>query len=121
MYDAKNGTKVAGPFTTNDAGEILVDGLWVGNNDVKSKDYWLKETQAPAGYVLPADPWTQVTVTAAGSATPTALAISNTQQQGPNLPLTGGAGSALFAIVGGALVAAGLGTIVVRRVRARRH
>ncbi|MFJ4166520.1 SpaH/EbpB family LPXTG-anchored major pilin [Microbacterium sp. NPDC089698] len=121
VYDAKNGTKVAGPFTTNDAGEILVDGLWVGNNDVKSKDYWLKETQAPAGYVLPADPWTQVTVTAAGSATPTSLTISNTQQQGPNLPLTGGAGSMLFAIVGGALVAAGLGTIVVRRLRARRH
>ncbi|MCE4026718.1 MULTISPECIES: SpaH/EbpB family LPXTG-anchored major pilin [unclassified Microbacterium] len=121
VYDAKNGTKVAGPVTTDANGQILIDGLWVGNNDVKSKDYWLKETQAPAGYVLPADPWTQVTVTANGQANPTSITISNTQQFGPNLPLTGGAGSTLFAVVGGLLVVAGVSAILVRRVRARRH
>jgi fimbrial isopeptide formation D2 family protein/LPXTG-motif cell wall-anchored protein len=121
VYDAKNGTKVAGPVTTDANGQILIDGLWVGNNDVKSKDYWLKETQAPAGYVLPADPWTQVTVTANGQADPTSITISNTQQFGPNLPLTGGAGSTLFAVIGGLLVVAGVSAILVRRVRARRH
>lgn len=121
IYDAKNGTKVAGPVTTDANGQILVDGLWVGNNDVKSKDYWLKEVQAPAGYVLPADPWTQVTVTANGQASPTSITISNTQQFGPNLPLTGGAGSTLFAVIGGLLVVAGISAILVRRVRARRH
>lgn len=121
VYDAKNGTKVAGPVTTDANGQILVNGLWVGNNDTKSKVYWLKETQAPAGYVLPADPWTQVTVVANGTATPTTVTIANTQQVGPNLPLTGGAGSLLFTLIGGGLVLAGVGTIIVRRVLAKRH
>lgn len=121
VYDAKNGTKVAGPLTTNNAGEILVDGLWVGNGSTLTKDYWLKETQAPAGYVLPADPWTKVTVQAAGTASPTSIDVPNTQQTGPNLPLTGGAGSVLFTVVGAGLVAVGIGAIVLRRARAKRQ
>ncbi|MDF2917060.1 MAG: putative outer membrane protein [Microbacterium sp.] len=120
VYDAKNGTLVTGPLTTDATGKISIDGLWVGNDSVTSRTYWVKETQAPAGYVLPADPWTQVTVNAAGAAAPTTVTLQNTQQTGPNLPLTGGAGSALFTIVGGGLVVAGVGTIIARRARAKR-
>ncbi|BAJ74176.1 predicted outer membrane protein [Microbacterium testaceum StLB037] len=120
VYDAKNGTLVAGPFTTDATGKISIDGLWVGNDSVTSRTYWVKETQAPAGYVLPADPWTEVTVTAGGTSAPTTVTLPNTQQTGPNLPLTGGAGSAAFTILGGGLVLAGVGTIVARRMRAQR-
>lgn len=120
IYDAKNGTKVAGPFTTDSGGRFDIDGLWVGNDAAASKDYWVKETRAPAGYVLPADPWTKATVVAQGTASPATLSISNTQQIGPNLPLTGGAGSILFVVLGSALALAGVGAIVVRRVLASR-
>ncbi|MDQ1123841.1 SpaH/EbpB family LPXTG-anchored major pilin [Microbacterium trichothecenolyticum] len=122
VYDARDGALVAGPFTTDSDGKISVPGLWVGNNDTKSRDYWLKETKAPAGYVLPADPWRQVTVTANGtSGTPTSVTVPNTQQAGPNLPLTGGGGSALFTAIGLGLLATGVGTLVVRRLRAARR
>ncbi|MGC0369290.1 SpaH/EbpB family LPXTG-anchored major pilin [Microbacterium sp. SLBN-111] len=121
VYDAKNGTKVAGPVTTDVDGQIFIDGLWAGNDATKSTDYWLKETQAPAGYVLPADPWTPVTVVAAGETSPTTVTIANTQQIGPALPLTGGAGSLLFTVIGGALALAGVGAIIGRRVLARRR
>ena len=120
VYDAKNGTKVVGPFTTSDTGQILVDGLWVGNDATLSKEYWIKEVQAPAGYVLPADPWTSVTVQANGTGKPKILDIDNTQQVGPILPLTGGGGTIAFTLVGAALVLAGAGAIVLRRIRTRR-
>jgi fimbrial isopeptide formation D2 family protein len=99
----ENGTLVLGNLTTDENGEIVVNGLWVGVNADTSETYWLKETKAPTGYVLPTNPWTQVTVTA-GLLTPVDVAVPNTKQPGPSLPLTGGMGTAIFGGTGLALV-----------------
>ena len=56
-----------------------------------------------------------------GTASPAAITISNTQQFGPILPLTGGAGGLLFTVIGGGLALAGVGAILGRRLLARRR
>lgn len=108
-----SGTPV-GTFTTGADGKGSIV-LWVGNDDVKSKDYYLKETKAPAGYVLDGTV-RKVTVNAGATATQT-VEIANTQQDHPNLPLTGAAGTLLMTIGGAALVLIGAGTAVVARKR----
>lgn len=122
VWTAKeNGTKVLGPLTTNANGQINIAGLWVGSDSTTlSRDYWIKEIQAPAGYITPAGDaaWTKVTVRAGGAGTPVTVTVANTQQPGPILPLTGSTGTALFVIVGLVLVGVGVGTFAYRRIRA---
>lgn len=121
LYDAApatdgtpQGNKVA-EGTTNAAGQISWT-LWVGNDTVKSKKFWLRETKAPAGHVLPANPWTEVTVNA-GEATQATVTITNHKPEVPQLPLTGAQGTMVFLLVGLGLIGAG-GTIAgVRRAR----
>ena len=117
VYDAKNGTLVAGPVTTGADGTVRVDGLWVGVGTDVAQTYWLKETKAPAGYVTPTGDaaWTEVNVTA-GGLTAVEVEVKNTKQEGPGLPLTGGVGTAIFGGTGLALIVVAVAAgIAVRR------
>lgn len=92
----------ASSFTTGADGSVTVPGLLVGQGD--SRDYWIKETKAPAGYVLNATP-IKVTVVPSGTATAVSVAVDNTKQDHPALPVTGGMGTLAFGVIGAALVA----------------
>lgn len=107
-------------LTTGSDGVATVS-LWVGNNDITSRGYWVKETKAPAGYVLDSQ-IRSVTVNANGPSTPVELKVANTQQDHPGLPLTGGEGQRNTLIAGVLLlmVAVGLGIGVSRR-RSQQH
>lgn len=110
-------------FVADDNGLVNIAGLWVGsNNTTADRVYCVKETKAPAGYTLPANPVSAITVVpgavAQGSVT---LNVPNNPTQGPNLPLTGAAGTAAMSIGGLALVALGAAAIVLARRVRREH
>ncbi|MGO4454602.1 SpaH/EbpB family LPXTG-anchored major pilin [Arthrobacter sp. RAF14] len=121
IYTAKDAAQPVGTLVTDANGKASIS-LWVGNNDVTSKTYWVKETQAPAGYTLPQDPWTQVTVKANGDTAPVVLKIANTQQPAVTLPFTGAEGQLLLTVTGIALVlvAVGAALVISRRRAAQR-
>ncbi|PID98048.1 MAG: type 2 fimbrial subunit [Actinobacteria bacterium] len=117
-----------GVFTANKDGLLLIDGLYVSDSvnapvNADHRCYVLEEVEAPAGYVLPAgdDALTPLKVKIGlTAATLTDVAISNTKQEVPQLPITGANGEVLM-LVGGAsflLLAAG-GVMVTRRRAAR--
>ena len=120
LHETKGGP-VVGTYTTNSSGQIVIDGLYVGSGTDVTQDYWLHETKAPAGYALPLGDaaWTMVTVDAAGASDPTMLTINNTQQNGPNLPLTGSSGTTMFMLGGLALLLAAGGMALVASSRRR--
>lgn len=95
--------------------------LWIDNAQADetgpfTKAYCLVETVAPQGYVLDSTPRT-ITLSSAGTST-TRYEFPNTAVDGPDLPMTGASGTALFTMAGLALVAiAGGGALV----RARRN
>ncbi|MFC7581149.1 SpaH/EbpB family LPXTG-anchored major pilin [Schaalia naturae] len=89
--------------------------LFVGNDDDVEQQYWLVETDAPAGYILDETP-IPVTVTA-GESAEAAYKIPNPQQDHPNLPLTGANGELLMTIGGAALLLLGGGAYLVTRRR----
>lgn len=90
-------------------GEFRLTGLpWGG--------YILKETKAPAGYVLISDEFS-FTIDRDGWVDVRIDDIVNVPREAPALPLTGGLGRDFFAFLGGAVLAAGLGTLFVARKR----
>ncbi len=104
IYESRDGQPV-GTLTTDANGKASIS-LWVGSNDVTSKDYHLKEIEAPAGYTPPQDPWTTVTVKAGGSSDPVLVQISNKQKDRGELPFTGANGQLMLTILGIALLRA---------------
>jgi fimbrial isopeptide formation D2 family protein/LPXTG-motif cell wall-anchored protein len=114
VYSDASATTKVGEFTTDENGHGTIT-LWAGNNDVTEKTYWIKETKAPAGYVLD-DSVREVTIVAGATASQT-YEIANTQKDHPTLPLTGANGQMLAIIVGSALVllAAGSALVISRR------
>lgn len=114
--DAKAGKNAIVTGTSGDNGEIVFTGLVLGDAD--SKNFWLKETNAPAGYVLVKDA-KEITVTK-GVSNSVELSIDNTKQTGPNLPLTGGTGQMLLTL-GGVAVLAAAGGLTVKQVRRSRQ
>lgn len=115
VYTAEDATTVAGVFTTDASGKGSIV-LWVGNDDDTTQTYYLKETKAPAGYVL--DKTVRTVKVTAGEATSVEVQpISNTQQDHPELPLTGANGQLLALVGGGALVLLAGGTALVARKR----
>lgn len=104
---------------TTDATGVIEWTVWVGDDDVLSKDFWLRETAALPGHVLPANPWTGPVTVTAGDAESLVqvVAITNHKPKGPELPLTGSTGSLVFGIVGLGMVAAAGATFAVRRRR----
>ena len=103
--------------TTNDLG-VIVWQVHVGIDEDVTEDFWVREIVAPAGFVLPANPWTKIDVTAGATAEPT---IMNHKADGPDLPLTGAQGTLLFTLAGiGLMAVAGGAVLVQRRARQRR-
>jgi LPXTG-motif cell wall-anchored protein len=113
--------KAASGFTaaTIEAGTPEIIGL--GNGD-----YYLKETKAPEGYNLLADPVKVTINNANNNATFTTTTTENdtyasggvevVNQQGTELPSTGGIGTTIFYIIGAILVL-GAGILLVTRRR----
>lgn len=118
IWNSDKTTKV-GTYTTDSNGEINVT-LWVGNNSDVTEKYWLKEIEAPAGYITPTGDaaWTEVDLVASTSPVVLTKTLPNEKQKGPSLPLTGGQGTMLFLIAGVAIIGAAGGTLIVRKARA---
>ena len=87
-------------LTTGEDGKIAIEGL-------DADTYYLEETIAPAGYNKLADP---VEVVVNGSAV---AKVNN--QSGTELPSTGGMGTTLLYLLGGALIIGAAGTLIMRR------
>lgn len=109
-------------FTSDDEGVISFAGLFVSDSenpaiDATQRCYVIREIAAPAGYVLPSDADTAITVQVGATTTEDHPEILNTQQEVPELPLTGAAGKVLLALGG---IAAGLlmfGLMLINRRR----
>lgn len=115
IFSDKDGqNKVASVKTAAD-GTVSIT-LWVGNNDVTEKKYWVKETKAPTGYILD-ESINEVTVKAGETAAAVKYEFANTQQGHPDLPLTGADGKllAMIAGIGLMLIAGGAGIVAANR------
>ena len=111
-------------FTSAGTGVITVPGLFVSDSvnpviDAAQRCYVLKETAAPAGYVLPSNPFTAVTVKIGQTTISDNVQITNSQQEVPELPLTGAAGQILLIAGGAAAVAVAVGLVFMNRRRAQ--
>lgn len=111
-------------FTSDADGVISITGLFVSDSDNPAIDadqrcYVLKEVEAPSGYVLPAGDaaFTGVGIKTGETTTADNGAIENSQQNVPNLPLTGGSGTGLLVGLGvaGVSIAGGLAMLKRRR------
>lgn len=90
-------------FTTNDAGTIKIKGL-------DSDTYYLTETEAPAGYnILVKD--NEVIVTHDENV----VTVEVANNTGTELPSTGGMGTTILYIAGGALVLAAVVVFITKR------
>lgn len=117
---AGEGGSIAWPantvLTTGENGKIEIDGL-------DADTYYLRETQAPAGYNKLAED-KQVTITGATKGeseelTYTTVVEKINNQSGTELPSTGGIGTTLFYVVGGVLVV-GAAVLLVTKKRMER-
>lgn len=106
---------------TTDADGKFTQTLYIGKRDAGStevveKDYCLKETAAPAGYILDKK---GVDFTLKSDAThfTSEVKFDNVKVTGPTLPLTGAGGTMLLTGIGVALFATGLGIVVAVRRR----
>ncbi|PJJ43609.1 LPXTG-motif cell wall-anchored protein/fimbrial isopeptide formation D2 family protein [Glutamicibacter mysorens] len=113
-----DGNATSAPLATGTTENGVVKWeLHLGIEDDMQSSYWVKETRAPAGYVLPADPWSDELVVTNGQIL--IETITNHKPTGPDLPLTGASGTVLFTIAGVGLMAAAGGAVLVKRRRAR--
>lgn len=111
-------------FTSAGTGIISVPGLFVSDSENPVKDaqqrcYVLVEVAAPAGYVLPENADTPVAVKIGATTTADNVEIINTQQEVPELPLTGAAGQLMLITLGGAAIVLAVVLITVNRRRQR--
>lgn len=134
------GTTTPLVLTSDAAGTIAINGLWVGDTalevaadgtvtnttvagrDFASRCYVLKEIAAPAGFVLPtgAAALTEVVINTGDNGTIPLVEIDNTQQGVPTLPFTGADGQQALTIAGIALAVIALGGVfIVRRRKAQ--
>ncbi|WP_455951923.1 SpaH/EbpB family LPXTG-anchored major pilin [Arcanobacterium haemolyticum] len=105
--------QVIASVTTNDKGEASKT-LLVNKGDAASADYCVKETKAPAGYLLDNSGFD---INFSASELNVDIEHQNVKVTGPNLPLTGAQGTALLTGVGLLLLAAGAGTVYFVRRR----
>lgn len=95
-------TNTVTSFVTNDLGKIKISGL-------DSDTYYLTETEAPVGYnILVKD--TEVLVSH-----DEVLTFEIANNTGKELPSTGGIGTTIFYIAGGALVVAAVAVLITKR------
>lgn len=116
--DATNGTNLIKEYTSNDQGILEIKDLYRGKADTDTKNYFLKETEAPAGFKLDATVRTIAITKTSGSTANADLDVPNTpytQDDLPKLPLTGAAGQLLLTLGGAAVLMAATGTVLVTR------
>lgn len=112
-------------FTTNAEGKVVIEGLFVDSKefpagtaenamalDHAKRCYVLKETAAPAGYVMPADPFKAVAIQA-GTTTADDVTINNTRVPIVDMPMTGANGRLLMIIGGSVLALTALGAAFI--------
>jgi len=112
-------------FTTVANGKVTVPGLYVTDSDntpnqsATARCYFVREIQAPAGFVTPTGTaaYTPVRVSRGITTAAYDVQIINTRQAVPTLPLTGGAGQMLAIIGGFSALGLAVTLIVVRRRR----
>ncbi|QOQ39476.1 SpaH/EbpB family LPXTG-anchored major pilin [Trueperella pecoris] len=110
------GAKVIAEGLKTNADGKFTQTLYVGTKESDKMDYCVKETAAPAGYIL--DPTgVDVTLTATDVATVKTVSFDNVKVTGPDLPLTGAQGTAL--LTGAGLLLFGLGAGAVYAARRR--
>ena len=126
--EVANGNKRTGPFEVGSNGEIILTGLLPGS-------YLLQEVQAPAGYIITmgafefsissdgslsptGDPSELITYIPAANTDPAGYQIEN--EPGTPLPMTGGAGTALFTMIGGILSATAGAILTLTSYRRRK-
>lgn len=112
-------------FPSGTNGLVHIPGLFVSDdvndpgNGATQRCYVLKEIVAPAGFILPADPFRAVTVKT--GVTDTAVAydatILNTREVGVVLPMTGSNGIVALSVAGTVLIATGLTLAFLARRR----
>lgn len=112
--------------TSDDKGTVSFKGIYLGTfeknlapKDTK-KEFCLKETKAPAGYIL--NPEVKKIMIASGQyiADSGLDKVTNTQQEGPKLPLTGAAGTVLLTAAGLGLLGVG-GALYLSSARSRKQ
>ena len=113
-------------FTSDSNGVVSIAGLFVSDSknapiDATQRCYVLVETGAPAGFVLPANVETPLTVKTGTTDISVAYdaRITNSKQRVPGLPLTGAAGQVLMVVCGSALLLIAGGTALAARSRRR--
>ncbi|MFS0715347.1 SpaA isopeptide-forming pilin-related protein [Microbacterium sp. 2P01SA-2] len=105
---AADASSCTGPDKDPAAGAFLI-------TDLPDGDYRLTETRAPAGYVLDSEP-RYITVQ---GVTAFASPITNEQQEGPAMPLSGGVGTFGIFATAGTLGGLALLLVLLRRRRLR--
>lgn len=119
--------KGATTFPSKDGGVVSIDGLFVGDSfnaptNPEFRCYVLKEIKAPAGYVLPTGGAEFTAVAVKTGLTNVELngydaTIKNSQQEVPELPLTGANGQMVMIIGGSALLLIAGGVVMLNRRR----
>ncbi|WP_461013115.1 SpaH/EbpB family LPXTG-anchored major pilin [Trueperella pyogenes] len=118
IYEGKceaNGAVVAENLKTDQQG-VFKQKLYIGNKEDATKDYCLKETAAPAGYILDST-GIDFTLSVANDQFMKNVTFDNVKVTGPHLPLTGAQGTALLTGAGILLLAVGAGTVYHARRR----
>lgn len=110
-------------FTSSGTGVIEVAGLFVSDSEnpvinAQQRCYVLKEVAAPAGFVLPSQPFTAVTVHIGQTTIADNASIENTQQLVPGLPLTGASGQLILISAGVGALAIAIGLLLLKHRRA---
>ena len=115
--DALAGINAINTAVSDADGKFEFKGLAYGAlgeiNDSASRDYWVVETKAPAGYHLSKAPIMVTVNKDSYSDQTTAILVKNALK--PNLPLTGGQGTLMFLIIGVAFV--GFSAILFKKYR----
>ncbi|MGV9183350.1 SpaH/EbpB family LPXTG-anchored major pilin [Arcanobacterium canis] len=108
--------------TSGEDGVVAFNGIYLGTFDKgtaatdATKQFVVKEIEAPSGYVL-SNAEKTITIKAGHVSGNTDLEkVTNTPQSGPKLPLTGAAGTLMLTLIGLGLVGAGT-TVFVRNSR----
>lgn len=109
-----------GSFVTPKGG-VKEMNVYLGRGDSESvyRTILLKETEAPAGYLLPSDAVTVVELAAMGEPATAKAVIDNYKPLVPGLPLTGASGIVTMSAIGVGLL--GIGAFAVRQSRKARQ